>query len=71
MDRSPSRYRSITTSPCEPYKLTATPNQLTLVSGSARTTDRSTGLTADANQQGDGSVTAVLVTRKPGFAKLS
>lgn len=43
-------------------RLADTPNALTLVAGSARTTERSTGLVADANEQQDGSVIAVLIS---------
>ncbi len=43
-------------------RLTDTPNQLTLVPGSARTTTRSTALMADANEQDNGSVIAILIS---------
>jgi Cohesin domain len=43
-------------------RLTDVPDMLALVAGSARTTARSAGLVADANEQADGSVVAVLLS---------
>jgi len=43
-------------------RLTDIPNELTLALGSARTSERSAALTADANEQDDGSVIAILLS---------